>query len=150
MNMAALEIFLISFATVVAQNVLFKRLSDQAALKELRLQTEKIMARQKEVRKSGDLDKYNELLKEQSDLQMKRLNLTMKPNMLSSFAFILAVMWMQKTYAATKIILPLAIPIPVWHWPPIALTSTLGWFGWYLLIALTSSLIVRDVLGIEI
>lgn len=150
MDMAALGIFLISFVTVVIQNILFKRLSDQAALRELRLQTEKLTVRQKEVRKTGDLDKYNDLLKEQSDLQMKRLNLTMKPNMMSSFAFILAVMWMQTKYATAKIILPMTIPIPVWAFPPIAFTSTLGWFGWYLLIALTSSLIVRDVLGIEI
>ncbi len=150
MNTAALEIFLISFVTVVVQNILFKRLSDQAALRELRLQTEKLTVRQKEVRKAGNLDKYNELLKEQSGLQMKRLHLTMKPNMMSSFAFILAVMWMQAKYETAKIILPMAIPIPVWAFPPIALTDTLGWFGWYLLIALTSSLIVRDVLGIEI
>lgn len=240
MGMEALGIFVITVFAVIVQNILFKRLSDQAALRELRKETERLAAGQKEARKAGNAEKMNELLKKQSDLQMRRLSLTMKPNMMSSLVFIAAfwliqanyttvylfnwdeipgngtgmfmdainrssgVDWIKtanieklddgrtirvfteknylslrlddkktkvnlkiddgrneefiaktekgtlNVYAAVKIALPMAIPIPVFAFPPIAFTQTLGWFGWYLLIAITASLIVRDVLGIEI
>ncbi len=146
----ALEIIAIAFAAVVIQNLLFKKLSDQTALRELKKQLEHAQAKMKEAQKTKEPKKLEGALGKVNELSMRRLSLTMKPNLISSFIFIFLLGWAQKAYATLQIPTPMPIPILVWKMPPIAFVSSLSWFWWYFYIAVVASLIVRDFFEIEI
>ncbi|MFH0961255.1 MAG: EMC3/TMCO1 family protein [archaeon] len=144
-----LQLFLISFAAVLIQNLLFKKLSDQAALREMKKQLDSAQIRMKKAQKEQNAKAMEIELKKIQEFSTKRLSMTMKPNLISSLAFILVIGWIQTTYA--KLIVNLPIPLPIWQWklPPIAFSSTLGWFGWYFYVAILSSFVVKELLGIE-
>lgn len=146
----ALEIFLISAASVVVQNLIFKRLSDQAALRELKKDIDHHMKEMKEAQKAKELEKLEKVMSKLNSLQMKRLQLTMKPNLLSSFVFIALIGWVKVNYANLIVQLPVPIPGPIAQPPFIVLTPTLGWFGWYFVCVILASLVVRELLEIEI
>lgn len=146
----ALQLFLISFFAVFVQNLVFKKLSDQVALRELKKQLESAQARMKDAQKAKDVKKMEEELGKVNEFSMKRLSLTMKPNLISSLAFILIFGWVQSTYKDLVVSLPIPLPVLHWKFPLIFLEPSLTWFWWYFYIAIISSVVVRDLLGIEI
>jgi uncharacterized membrane protein (DUF106 family) len=150
MAMQALELFLISVGAVVVQNILFKKLSDQTALRELKKQLESAQKGMKAFQKAQDTAGMEKSLKQVNDLSMKRMSLTMKPNLLSSAIFIFLFGWAAKAYANLQVPLPIPLPVGAWKIPPVIMVSSLNWFWWYFYIAIFSSMVVREVLEIEI
>jgi uncharacterized membrane protein (DUF106 family) len=144
------QLFMISVVAVIVQNLLFKKLSDQASLRELKKQLASVQIRMKEAQKEKDTAKMDKVLKQMNELSMKRMQLTMKPNLLSSAIFILALGWVQKTYQHLAVQMPIPLPVLHWKFPLVFLEPTLTWFWWYFYIALLASIIVREVLEIEI
>jgi uncharacterized membrane protein (DUF106 family) len=146
----ALEVFIIGVVAVVIQNLLFKKLSDQTVLRELKKQLESAQAKMKEAQKSKDTEKLEKALNQVNALSMKRLSMTMKPNLISSVIFIVLLGWAQKVYANLQVPTPIPLPILVWKFPPVELVSSLSWFWWYFYIAIVVSIVAREVMGIEI
>jgi uncharacterized membrane protein (DUF106 family) len=146
----ALQLFVITTVAVIIQNLLFKKLSDQAALRELKRQLDAAQVRMKEAQKENDAGKLDKALKSVNELSMKRLQSTMKPNLLSSAIFIFILGWVQKTYATLVVTAPIPLPVLHWKFPLIFFETSLGWFWWYFYVAIVGSIIFRDLFGIEV
>ncbi len=145
-----LELALISFTLSLVQNLLFKKLSDQTSLREINKEMKKINQRMKEVRKEKDYKAMEKVVTRMNKINMDKMKLVMSPNMKSSVIFLLAFWWIKETYADLIVTLPLTIPVPAFAFPPWVWTSTLGWFGWYLLTVMAASIIIRELFQIQI
>jgi|GEM_PF-4573193 len=146
----ALQLAVISIVAVIVQNLLFKKLSDQAQLKEVKKQVETAQKRMKEAQKAKDTSRMEKELSKINELSMRRMKLTLKPNLLSSLAFILIFGFVQTTYKDLLVKLPIPLLITKWAMPPFAIVSELTWFWWYFYIAIVASIIVRQVLEIDV
>ena len=109
-----------------------------------------VLAQRVNALESKDPERMNAMLAKTNSISMKKLQLTMMPNLMSSFVFILFLGWMRARYFSMIVALPVMMPVPAWRMPPFIITATLGWFGWYLVTAFAASFIVRDLLNIEI
>ena len=146
----AVEMFLLSVAAVILQNIIFKRLSNQKVLKGLNESLKAAQREMKTAKESKDPTKMNAVLARTNSVSMKKLQLTMMPNLISSFVFVIMLGWMRARYLSMIVALPLRMPVPAWKWPPFLITPTLGWFGWYLVCAFAASFLIRDLLDVEI
>jgi len=144
------EMFLISVFAVILQNIIFKKLSNQKALKGMNESLKSVQKEMNAAKESKDPERMNAMLAKTNSISMKKLQLTMMPNLMSSFVFILFLGWMRARYFSMIVALPVMMPVPAWRFPPIIITATLGWFGWYLVTAFAASFIVRDLLNVEI
>lgn len=145
-----LEMLALSFIVVIIQNIVFKKLSKQNVIKGMNDSIKHVQEEMKVAKAAKDQQKMNACLSRMNSLSMKKLQLTMKPNLLSSLVFILALGWMKARYVSMIVTLPIKMPVPAWQFPPFLITGTLGWFGWYLICAFAASFVVRDFLNIEI
>ncbi len=147
---APFEILLLSVAGVVVQNLIFKRLSDQAALRELKKDNEHLMKEMKAAQKEKNTEKLEKAMNKINSLSLKRMSLTMKPNLISSIPFFVLIGWMKIQYSTLLVNLPFPIPWIVLKSPFIILRSTLGWFAWYFICVIAASFAIREFLEVEI
>jgi uncharacterized membrane protein (DUF106 family) len=145
------EIFLLCGLGVFVQSVIFKKISDQLKIKEIKKESDRLLKALKKARHDKDLEKMTKLTNKMNDVSLKKLEATMNPNFISSIPLMLLFMFMNRWYESFIINLPFAIPYPIISLTPgIGYKTQLGWLGWYVLSAILWGQLVRKALGVEI
>jgi len=136
---------------IFLQTYIFKRITDQAQLRELKTETDGYMKKMKEARKSGDLELMTKHTDKVNDLSMKKMNLTFQPQMMSSLPLMALFVWMKNRFSALVLNLPFPIPYPQMSFSnPIGFKTQLGWLGWYFLCSMVAGHVARKTLKVEI
>ncbi len=147
----ALMILALATAGIFVQTAIFKRITDQTQIRELKERTEKLMEKMKRARAEGDVEKMTKHTSSINKLNMKKMELTFQPNMLSSIPLMALFVWIKGQFNGLVLQLPFPIPYPQLSLAdPIGFKTQLGWLGWYLLCAMVAGYVARRSLGVEI
>lgn len=136
---------------VFIQTAIFKKITDQAQIRMLKRETDKLMSKMKSARNSGDIELMTKHTNKINELNMKKMNLTFKPNMLSSLPLMGLFIWMKGRFSELVMNLPFPIPYPQLSLAnPIGFKTQLGWLGWYFLCAMVAGYVARKAMEVEI
>ncbi len=116
--------FLIILSAILSLMVtmVYKFLTDQVLMKELKADLKKYQEKMKE--NKGDLQKMSELQKESMAVNMRYMKQTMKPMLVTMLPFLAIFAYLKSVYDGT-------IVIPLSFWP-----GHLGWIGTYIIFSM--------------
>jgi uncharacterized membrane protein (DUF106 family) len=136
-----IEVLLITAVMSLASVLISKYMGDQRAVKNLKQEMKSLNERVRKSQKSGDTKEVSRLSSELMKLSGKQFQLNMKPMMITMVLF-LGVFWfvIRAFYSEIVVTAPLNIPF---------VGNSLGWFYWYLLIAIPTGLMFRKLLAVE-
>ena len=100
-----------------------------------------------QMQKSGKMDE--KLLDEVMAAQTTLMTKMMLPTLILGFFALFIFQKVSAIYGTFVLVLPFVIPWPVLALPPIILTNTIGWLGWYVVCSLFWSLVLRKALGVD-
>jgi len=127
-------IFLISVILSIAVTLVYKFLTDQTLMKELKKDLKKYQKQMKEHR--GDTQKMSEVQKKAMSINMKYMRQTMKPMMITMLPFLLIFYWLRSVYVGT-----ILIPLSFW-------SGHLGWIGTYIIFSMVFTTLFRKLLKV--
>jgi len=133
------EIFLWSLGLSLLTILVSRFLGNQTELKKAKKEMEFHRDKASKAQKSGDLKKANEHMSEMLKASQKQFRHNMRPMMLSFVIFIVALGWLNTTYANAVVKSPVPIPL---------VGSELSWFWWYILLVLPMSLVFRKLFDV--
>ncbi len=135
--------FGVTVISVLASSVttlFYKFLVDQSSMKEVRKNMELYRELANAAQKENNVPKMNENVDKMMQLNKKYFSLSTKPMILSLIVFAVIFPWMGETFKTVIVNLPFALPF---------IGNTMGWFGWYFLLAVPSSIVMRKLLDLE-
>jgi len=127
---------LLSIVLSLFVTLIYKFMTDQVLMKELKKDLKKHQKHMKEHRK--DATKMSELSKKSMETNMKYMRQTMKPMLITMLPFLLIFQWLRGTFDST-IIFPLGLPF----WP-----GDLGWIGSYIIFSMIFTTAFRKILDV--
>ncbi len=133
-NIASLTIFAILFSVIVI--IINLLLTKKDVRDQVREQIDNLNKKFKKARKSKDVEKMQKIQEEQVKVQMENMKHNLKPTIASILIFIVLFPWLRSHYEAFSITL----------YP---LSWSVGMLGWYILIAVTTSLVLRKVFDLR-
>lgn len=134
-GVTTISVFASSFTTLF-----YKFFVDQTTMKDVRKNMEVYRDLANAAQKENNVGKMNENVDKMMKLNKQYFSLSMKPMILSLLVFAVIFPWMGQTFAKVVVNLPFTLPF---------IGNTSGWFGWYFLLAIPSSIIVRKLLDLE-
>lgn len=137
---AVLEITILTLALSLVISVIYRFLTDPAAIRNLKQEMKIIQEKANKAQKEGDTKKAGELTSEMLKLSQKQLGMSMKPMMFSFIVVAAAFYWLGTQYAEVMINAPFTIPF---------LGAQLNWFWWYILLTIPATWVFRKLLGVE-
>ncbi len=133
--LTAISLFMSCLSTVS-----YKFLVDQSAMKEVRKSMESYRETANAAQKENNIQKMNENVSKMMELNKKYFSLSTKPLLASLVIFGVIFPWMGTEFVNLTIKLPFSLPF---------VGADVGWFGWYFLLAVPSSVIMRKLLDIQ-
>lgn len=130
----------VSMAMSSLTTFFYKFLVDQASMKEVRKNMEFHRDAANIAQKEKNIQKMNESVAKMMELNKKYFSLSTKPLLVSLLVFSVVFPWMTQKFANVVVSLPFSLPF---------IGNSLGWFGWYFLLAVPSSVITRKLLDIQ-
>ncbi|MBI1972305.1 MAG: DUF106 domain-containing protein [Candidatus Aenigmarchaeota archaeon] len=118
----------------------YKVLVNQAEMKEVRKSMESYREAANAAQKEKNITKMNENVSRMMELNKKYFSLSTKPLLFSLVVFALVFPWMTGEFAGVTVKLPFSVPF---------VGASVGWFGWYFLLAVPSSVIMRKLLDVQ-
>ena len=134
---ALVSIIVIAFFLSLAVTLVYKFLTNQALMKELREQMKKIQDKMK-----SNPDKAVELQKQAMSLNMKLMKESFKPLLITIIPFFAIFAWLKSVYNGLVI---LNVPF---HIPLSSFETGLGWIGVYIICSLIFSTVLRKLLKV--
>lgn len=136
-----IEVMAITVAMSLASVLITRFLGDQKGVKNLKAEMKKLNERIKKAQKSGDTKEVSRLSSELMKMSGKQFQLNMKPMMITMVMF-MGVFWfvIRAYYSELVVLAPFSIPF---------IGNNLGWFYWYLLVAIPTGLMFRKLLSVE-
>lgn len=155
--MAALEeILLFTLAITLVSTLIARRLVNRDELRAVKDEIKMYRQKSAEARKAGDAQKANAYMKDIMRASQKQFRLNIKPSIISLILFVVALGFLREAYSGILFPLPVALPLlgqtTVFGGIPfvtVAVRDTIGWFWWYLLIAIPSTFIFRKLAGLQ-
>ncbi len=120
--------------------VFYRIFVDQSSMKEVRKNMETYREAANKFQKENDTAKMNENVSKMMELNKKYFSLSMKPLLVSLIIFAVVFPWMGKEFIGVTVNLPFSVPF---------VGNNVGWFGWYFLLAIPSSVIMRKLLDVQ-
>lgn len=134
------NIILMSFILTFIITIMYKLLTDQILLKELKNQ---VKQHQKEMRNHRhDQQKMMEIQKKAMSLNLKYMKHSMKPMLFTFIPIILIFGWLRNNPAIGE------KDILVWGFKLPLLGTGLGWLGTYIIFSIIFSMIIRKILKV--
>lgn len=90
--------------------------------------------------KNGDVKGAQKYMSEMMKLNNEHLRHNMKPMLLSMIFVVVVLGYVSKAYSDVVVTLPFALPF---------FGREMGWFWWYIIVSITSTLVFRRMLGVE-
>lgn len=119
--------------------IFYKIFVNQAEMKEVRKNMESYRDASNAAQKEKNITKMNENVSKMMELNKKYFSLSMKPLLLSLVVFAVVFPWMSGEFVGVVVKLPFSLPF---------VGADIGWFGWYFLLAVPSSIIMRKLLDV--
>ena len=120
--------------------VFYRLFVDQSSMKEVRKNMETYREAANKYQKENDIAKMNENVSKMMELNKKYFSLSMKPLLFSLIIFAVVFPWMGQKFIGVTVNLPFQVPF---------IGNSLGWFGWYFMLAIPSSVIMRKLLDVQ-
>jgi uncharacterized membrane protein (DUF106 family) len=132
-------IILAALAVSVATQLIYKKFSDQALIKDLNAKMKEARKKSRGVKDPDELMRLNnEMLKHNSE----KMKLIMKPMMVSMLLFVFTFpMWGNLFKGFNLFIFSTSLPV---------IGADVGWFLTYIIVSLFTSTIVRKKMGVEV
>jgi len=124
-----LSIVLSMFVTLV-----YKFMTDQVLMRELKKDLKKHQVQMREAR--NDPAKVSEISKESMQVNMKYMSQSMKPMLITLLPFLLVFNWLRSVYDGT-------IVLPLFFW-----SGHLGWIGTYIIFSMIFTTVFRKLLNV--
>jgi uncharacterized membrane protein (DUF106 family) len=137
-----LEIFFIATGLSIIMTYAYKFLTDQALMRELKSEIDKLKKKMKEHRK--DPEKLREVQKEMMPLNMKYFKKSMKPTLITLLPFLIIFFFLNQVYSVGGELFPI-VPLP-FSLPIIG--NSLEWIGTYIIFSLVLTTVFRKVLNV--
>ncbi|MBW6451802.1 MAG: DUF106 domain-containing protein [DPANN group archaeon] len=119
-----------------------KKLVDQTKMKHLKSETLKIRGKLKKAQEEKNQKEIDALVQKSLSMSQKQMSMSMKPMAVSMVVVLLAFPWIAKTFSSLIVTLPFSIPL-------LASSGTVGWLGFYIMISIPTTIVLRKVLGVE-
>jgi len=132
MDVLLLLIYTVLLSLVIS--VLYKLLTDQNAMKNIKEEMNQLKKKADEAKKDGDMAKMNKYTGEMLKVSSQQFKHTMKPMFVSMFVFIIAVGWFGAIFANLVVETPFA-------------GIELSWILWYIIITLPATTVFRKLMG---
>ena len=120
--------------------IFYKFLVDQVAMKEVKKNMENYREVANQAQKEKNIEKMNENVDKMMQLNKKYFSLSTKPLIGSLIFFMVIFPWVTSRFSEILINLPFSLPF---------IGNTLGWFGWYFLLAIPSNMVLRKLLDLD-
>ncbi|MBI2085594.1 MAG: DUF106 domain-containing protein [Candidatus Aenigmarchaeota archaeon] len=133
--LTAISVLMSSITTVF-----YRIFVDQSSMKEVRKNMETYREAANKYQKENDIAKMNENVSKMMELNKKYFSLSTKPLLFSLIIFAVVFPWMGKEFIGVTVNLPISVPF---------IGNNVGWFGWYFLLAVPSSVIMRKLLDVQ-
>ncbi len=128
-------LLLISIALSVFVSLVYKFMTDQTLMKELKKDLKKYQAGMKDAK--DDTAKVSELSKKAMSANMKYMKQTMRPMLITMLPFMLIFWWLRKIFGEV-------IVVPLSFWP-----GHLGWVGTYIIFSMIFTTLFRKLLKVS-
>ncbi|HDH41596.1 MAG TPA: DUF106 domain-containing protein [Candidatus Altiarchaeales archaeon] len=129
-------IALISMGLAIMSALVRKAVLDQDKMRETKEKLKKYQEEMKKATKSGDTKRLQESQAEMMKLTMENLKHSFRPMLITFVPFILVFTWLKDQYGSAGTVVSL-------------FGFNLGWFWWYLICAMTVSLIINKLLKVS-
>jgi len=140
MNPMLGEVF-VAVAVTFVITLLYRFLSDPMKMKLLKDKAKEISARTKEIQ-NKDPEESKKLTNEMLELTNKQMMASMKPMLATLLIAALVLPWMAAQFTGDVVKLPFQVPVFGW--------ATFDWLGWYILISIPASQILRKLMGVDL
>ncbi len=137
---AAFDILLFTLGVTFFYSLLSRVLVKPEEIRAIKKEIEEYKNKSNEAKKEKNTEKMNQAMSEILKANSKLFRKNMKPMIFSFVIFILALGWLGNAYAGAVIFLPFSLPF---------FGQDLGWFWWYLIIAIPSTIFFRKLIGLE-
>ena len=127
---------------------LYKYLTNQNELRNLRQEMKKYQERIKRAQKRGDTEEMNRLTSEMMKLSGRQMHLTLKPMFLSVIIFFSAISFIASAYADMSVNLPIPMPYVSWELPFLHITREYDWMWWYILVFIPVNMALRKLMNV--
>lgn len=144
---AFMEIFVISVVLGFVTSLVYRLLTNQKEMREVRETVKDYQEKMKQAKKAGNTKEYEKYMNESLTRQRRIFSITMKPMMLSLIIFLVGFQFLG-AYSDVLITLPFNLPYMTWEFPYIHFTGQYTWFWWYLIIIFPSGMAFRKLLGV--
>ncbi len=131
------SILLISAILSLAVTLVYKFLTNQALMKELKSEMKKMQQQMK-----AHPEKAAELQKKSMSMNMKLMKESFKPMLITIIPFFAIFAWLRTVFEGT-VVIPLSFHIPL-----SSLETGLGWIGVYIISSLVFSTVLRKLLKV--
>jgi len=129
-------IALISMGLAIMSTLVRKAVLDQEKMRETKEKLKRYQEEMKKATKSGDTKKLQKSQAEMMKLTMENLKHSFRPMLITFVPFVLVFTWLKDQYGSVGTVVSL-------------FGFNLGWFWWYLLCAMTVSLIINKLLKVS-
>ena len=129
-------IALISMGLAIMSALVRKAVLDQDKMRETKEKLKKYHEEMKKATKSGDTKRLQKSQAEMMKLTMENLKHSFRPMLITFVPFILVFTWLKDQYGSAGTVVSL-------------FGFDLGWLGWYLICAMTVSLIINKLLKVS-
>lgn len=133
------SLILISFLLTAAITYIYKKLTNQTILKEMREEVNKLRNKMKEVK--DDKEKLMEIQKQMMEKDMALMKHSLRPTLYTFLPIILIFSWLRVTFDSGSQYLTWGFNIPLFG-------TGFGWLGTYILVSLITSLVLRKIFKI--
>jgi uncharacterized membrane protein (DUF106 family) len=130
---ALISIIILSFVLSMIVTLIYKFLTNQALMKELKTEMKKM---QGQMKAEKDPKKLSEIQKKSMSLNMKLMKQSFKPMLITILPFFAIFAWLRSVYGDITV-----ITLPFWP-------HTLGWIGTYIIFSLIFSTVLRKLLKV--
>jgi uncharacterized membrane protein (DUF106 family) len=127
-------LFGISIILSIFVTLVYKYMTDQTLMRELKKDLKKYQKQMKEHR--SDATKVSEVSKKSMAVNMKYMHQSMKPMLITMLPFLGIFTWLRSNFAET-----IMYNLPVWP-------HTLGWLGTYIIFSMVFTTLFRKILGV--
>ncbi len=135
-----ISILIISFIVTFLQLFLYKKISDQKRIKELKEKQKEIY---REIKNTKDEKRLNKLNKEIMDINFELMKISLWPTIIIFFPILLVFIFLRYAYAYAEI-----GNIIEWPWNLPVVGNGAGWFLCYIVFGFIFSLIFRKIMKV--
>ena len=141
-----ISILLYSFIITLVMTWLYKRFSDQEAIKSAK---EKTKSLQEQIKNEKDQTKIIQLQKDMLELSMEQMRHGMKPMLITFIPLIAAFAGLRYLYTGMGNIMDWNFNIPIFCKILPGICNGAGWFLSYIIFSMTFSVIIRKILKVH-